>query len=48
MDKASGAELPALEQRLDRLERLVLLIAQQVGVSPEAIEQLLPPAAPVP
>jgi hypothetical protein len=24
----------------------VLLIAQQVGVAPEAIERLLPPAAP--
>jgi hypothetical protein len=28
------------------LEQLVLLIAQQVGVAPEAIERLLPPAAP--
>ncbi len=44
--KAGTAELQALEQRLVRLEQLVLLIAQQVGVPPEAIEQLLPPAAP--
>ena len=29
-----------------RLEQLVLLIAQQVAVPPEAIERLLPPAAP--
>jgi hypothetical protein len=44
--KAGTAELQALEQRLIRLEHLVLLIAQQVGVAPEAIERLLPPAAP--
>jgi hypothetical protein len=44
--KAGTAELQALEQRLVRLEQLVLLIAQQVGVAPEAIERLLPPAAP--
>jgi hypothetical protein len=44
--KAGPAELQALEQRLVRLEQLVLLIAQQVGVAPEAIERLLPPAAP--
>jgi hypothetical protein len=44
--KAGGAELQALEQRLARLEQLVLLIAQQVGVPPAAIERLLPPAAP--
>jgi len=44
--KAGTAELQALEQRLERLEQLVLLIAQQVGVPPEAIERLLPPAAP--
>ena len=44
--KAGGAELQALEQRLDRLEQLVLLIAQQVGVPHEAVERLLPPAAP--
>ena len=44
--KAGTAELQALEQRLVRLEQLVLLIAQQVGVPPEAIERLLPPAAP--
>ena len=45
--KAGTAELQALEQRLVRLEQLVLLIAQQVGVSPEAITQLAaPPALP--
>jgi hypothetical protein len=45
--KAGNAELQALEQRLVRLEQLVLLIAQQVGVSPEAITQLAaPPALP--
>jgi hypothetical protein len=45
--KAGDAELHALEQRLVRLEQLVLLIAQQVGVSPEAITQLAaPPALP--
>ena len=44
--KAGPTELQALEQRLDRMEQLVLLIAQQVGVAPEAIERLLPPAAP--
>lgn len=44
--KAGTAELQAMEQRLARLEQLVLLIAQQVGVPPEAIERLLPPAAP--
>lgn len=44
--KAGTAELQALEQRLVRLEQLVLLIAQQVGVAPDAIARLLPPAAP--
>jgi hypothetical protein len=44
--KAGETELQAMEQRLDRMEQLVLLIAQQVGVPPEAIERLLPPAAP--
>jgi hypothetical protein len=44
--KAGTAELQALEQRLVRVEQLVLLIAQQVGVPQEAIERLLPPAAP--
>jgi hypothetical protein len=44
--KTGNAELQAMEQRLVRLEQLVLLIAQQVGVSPDAIERLLPPAAP--
>ena len=44
--KAGATVLQAMEQRLVRLEQLVLLIAQQVGVPPEAIERLLPPAAP--
>ncbi len=44
--KALPAELQALEQRLDRLEQLVLLIAQQVGVPHQAIERLLPAACP--
>lgn len=39
--KAGGAALAQVEQRLDRLEQLVLLIAQQVGVPPQAIAQLL-------
>jgi hypothetical protein len=39
--KARPTELQALEQ-------LVLLIAQQVGVPPAAIERVLPPAAPEP
>ncbi len=43
--KGGTAELQALELRLDRLEQLVLLIAQQVGVPPEAIAQLVAPAA---
>jgi len=43
--KAGTAELQAMEQRLARLEQLVLLIAQQVGVPPEAIAQLVAPAA---
>jgi hypothetical protein len=43
--KAGTAELHSLEQRLDRLEQLVLLIAHQVGVPPEAIAQLTTPAA---
>jgi hypothetical protein len=46
MAKTGAAELQLLEQRLDRVEQLVLLIAQQVGVSPEAIERLLPAASP--
>ena len=46
--KASGPELQQLEQRLDRLEQLVALIAQQVGVPPEAIERLLSYAPPSP
>jgi hypothetical protein len=37
----ASVELQALEQRLDRLEQLVLLIARQVEVSPEAMAQLL-------
>lgn len=44
--KAGAIELQAIEQRLVRLEQLMLLIAQQVGVTPEAIARLLPPAAP--
>jgi hypothetical protein len=44
--KAGTAELHTLEQRLDRLEQLVLVIAQQVGVPTDAIARLLPPAAP--
>ena len=44
--KAGTAELQALEQRFVRLEQLVLLIAQQVGVPQDAIARLLPPAAP--
>lgn len=35
-----------MDQRLIRLEHLVLLIAQQVGVPLDAIARLLPPAAP--
>jgi hypothetical protein len=45
MAKAGGAELQALEQRLIRLEQLVLLIAQQVGVPPAAIAQLATPVS---
>jgi hypothetical protein len=44
--KAGTADLQALEQGLDRLEQLVLLIAQQVGVPHKAIARLLPPAGP--
>lgn len=44
--KAPPTELQALRRRLDRLELLMLLIAQQVGVPHEAIERLLPPASP--
>ena len=44
--KAAANDVQALEQRLDRLEQLVLLIAQQVGVPPAAIERLLPPTSP--
>ncbi|MEY3462269.1 MAG: hypothetical protein RLZZ468_47 [Cyanobacteriota bacterium] len=43
--KAGIAELQALEQRFARLEQLVLLIAQQVGVPSAAIAQLTTPAA---
>ena len=43
---AGATELKAMEQRLDRMEQLVLLIAQQVGLPPDAIARLLPPAAP--
>ena len=45
---AGGADLQHLEQRLDRLELLVLLIAQQVGVPPEAIAQRLAASPPPP
>ncbi len=38
-------DLQAMAQRLDRLEQLVLLIAQQVGVPPAAIAQLATPAS---
>jgi hypothetical protein len=44
--KARPTELQALEQRLDRLEQLLVLIAHHVGVPHGAIERLLPPAAP--
>ena len=45
--KPAAAELQHLEQRLDRLEQLVVLIARQVGVPPQAITQLPgPPALP--
>lgn len=46
--KAGGAELQALEQRLERLEHVVLLIAQQVGVPQEAIAQLATHGSPPP
>lgn len=46
--KAGGDDLQHLEQRLDRLELLVLLIAQQVGVPPEAIAQRLAASPPPP
>lgn len=46
--KVGGADLQQLEQRLDRLELLVLLIAQQVGVPPEAIAQRLAASSPPP
>ena len=44
--RAGTDVLKALGQHLVRLEKMVLLIAQQVGVAPEAIARLLPPAAP--
>jgi hypothetical protein len=47
--KANTSDLQTVERRLERLEHLVLLIADQVGVSPEAISQLAaPPALPPP
>jgi hypothetical protein len=47
--KANTSDLQTVEQRLERLEHLVLLIAHQVGVSPEAITRLAaPPALPPP
>jgi len=39
--EASGAELQHLEQRLDRLEQLLVLIAQRVGVPAQAMAHLL-------
>lgn len=39
--KVASAEQQLLERRLDRLEQLVLLIAQQVGVPQDAIAQCL-------
>ena len=38
--KAGSAELQALDQRLARLEQMMLLFAQQVGLPQQAIEQL--------
>jgi len=38
--KAGGGQIQQIEQRLDRLEQLLVLIAQRVGVPPEAIAQL--------
>lgn len=46
--KASGPQLLHLEQRLDRMEQLVVLIAHHVGVPHEAIERLLSSAPPSP
>jgi hypothetical protein len=46
--KVGGADLQQLKQRLDRLELLVLLIAQQVGVPHEAIAQRLAASSPPP
>ncbi|MEB3264452.1 MAG: hypothetical protein VKJ66_08795 [Synechococcus sp.] len=43
---SSNADWLPLEQRLERLEQLVLLIARQVGVPAEAIAQLAPEARP--
>lgn len=43
--RGQQADLEALERRLSRLEQLVVLIAQQVGVAQPAIDQLVPPAA---
>lgn len=39
--KPSGADHQLLEQRLDRLEQLLLLIAKQVGVPKQALTSLL-------
>ncbi len=41
-----GTALQQVDIRLNRLEQLVLLIAQRVGVPPEAIAQLLAEAPP--
>ncbi|MFM7641038.1 MAG: hypothetical protein ACKO45_05755 [Cyanobium sp.] len=42
--RSGTADLLALEQRLVRLEQLVQLIAQQVGVPPESIARLAAPS----
>jgi len=39
--KAGGGQLQQIEQRLDRLEQLLVLIAQRVGVPAQALEPLL-------
>lgn len=46
--KAGGGQLQQIEQRLDRLEQLLVLIAQRVGVPPEAIDQLASAPSPLP
>jgi hypothetical protein len=44
--KAGAIEIQAMEQRLVRLEQLVLLIAPQVGMPAAALERLLPATPP--